>query len=109
MFRRPHYIALSLVVLLVLIVLNLPQSTAARLKLAIGGLFLPLFGLAASTQNLTARAGDAVIPRRDLIRELEQMREANQQLQFQARQAEEAQENIGNYVPNKIINLIIPH
>ena len=37
MFRRPHYIALGLVLLLVLIVLNLPQPTAARLKLAIGG------------------------------------------------------------------------
>lgn len=90
MFRRPHYIAFGLVLLLVLVVLNLPPSTAARLKLAIGSLFLPLFGLASAGQNLTARAGDAVIPRRDLIRELEQLREVNQQLQFQARQGEEA-------------------
>ena len=89
MFRRPHYIALSLVVLLVLIVLNLPQSTAARLKLAFGGFFLPLFGLASSAQSLTAKAGDAVVPRRDLIRELEQLRQANQQLQLQARQGDE--------------------
>ncbi len=75
--------------LLVLLVLNLPHSTAARLKLAIGGLFLPLFGLAGSTQNLTAKAGDRIVPRRDLLRELEQLREANQQLRFQAVQGEE--------------------
>ena len=44
MLRRPHYIAVGLVVLLALLVLNLPGRATARLKLAIGSLFLPLFG-----------------------------------------------------------------
>ena len=59
MLRRPHYIALGLVVLLTLIILNLPNHTTARLKLGIGGLFVALFGLASSSQQLAGQAGDA--------------------------------------------------
>ncbi len=62
MLRRPHYIALGLVVLLTLVILNLPSQTTARLKLGIGSLFLPLFGLASSSQQLagaTERRPDA--------------------------------------------------
>ena len=64
MLRRPHYIALGLIVLLTLVTLNLPGHTTARLKLGIGSLFLPLFGLAGSTQQSAGTAGDAVVPRR---------------------------------------------
>ena len=62
MLRRPHYIALGLVVLLTLIILNLPSRTTARLKLGIGSLFLPLFGLAGSSHAGGGEAGDAVMP-----------------------------------------------
>ena len=55
MLKRPHYIALGLVVLLTLVILNLPSQTTARLKLGIGSLFLPLFGLAGSTQQTGGR------------------------------------------------------
>ena len=51
MLKRSHYIALGAVVLLALILLNLPSHTAARLKLAVGSLFLPLFGLANSRRS----------------------------------------------------------
>ena len=63
MLKRPHYIALGVVGLLVVILLHLPQQTAARLKLAIGGLFLPLFGLASGTQQATEKASDSVVSR----------------------------------------------
>ena len=52
MLKKPHYIAFGLVGLLTLIVLSLPQHTASQIKLAIGGLFLPLFGLSKSSQQL---------------------------------------------------------
>ena len=61
--RRPHYIALGLVGLLTLIVLNLPHHTASQIKLAIGSLFLPLFGLSKSSQHLARQAGDAMTSR----------------------------------------------
>ena len=57
MLKRPHYIALGLVVLLTLVILNLPSQTTARLKLGIGSLFLPLFGLASSAQQLAGADG----------------------------------------------------
>jgi rod shape-determining protein MreC len=94
MLKRPHYIALGLVVLLTLIVLNLPSQTAARFRLGIGSVFLPLFGLAASTQQVTATAGDTVLPRRELLKLNEELRRKNQQLELQALQAQEtASEN----------------
>ena len=94
MLRRPHYIALGLVVLLTLIILNLPSQTTARLKLGIGSVFLPLFGLARSAHHMAAEAGDAVVPRRELLRLKTALRRENQQLRLQAMQAEEtAREN----------------
>jgi rod shape-determining protein MreC len=90
MLKRPHYIALGIVGLLVVILLHLPQHTAERLKLAIGGLFLPLFGLASATQQVTGKAGDSVVSRRQLLRELEQLRSENEDLKVQLQKAVEA-------------------
>jgi len=87
MLKRPQYIALGLAALLTLMVLNLPAHTTARLKLAIGSLFLPLFGLASSTHQLPAAAGDLIIPRRELLRQNESLRRENQQLKLQAARA----------------------
>ena len=61
MLKQPRYIAVGLVVLTTLIILNLPGHMAARLKLAIGGLFLPLRGVAGSGRESVDKAGDARI------------------------------------------------
>jgi rod shape-determining protein MreC len=90
MLKRPHYIALGIVGLLVVILLHLPQQTAARLKLAIGGLFLPLFGLASGTQQAAGKAGDSAVPRAQLLRELEQLRTENQDLKVQLQKSADA-------------------
>jgi len=76
-------------VLLTLVILNLPGRTTARFKLGIGSLFLPLFGLAGSTQQLAGAAGDAALPRRELLKQNEALLRKNQQLQLQALQAQE--------------------
>jgi rod shape-determining protein MreC len=95
MLKRSHYIALGLVILLTLVVLNLPGETAARLKLAIGSLFLPLFGLASSSQQLAGQATDALVPRRELLRQNEQLRREQQEFRLRLAQAEEtARENV---------------
>ena len=88
MLKRPHYIALGLVGLLTLMVLNLPHHTANQIKLAIGSLFLPLFGLAKSSQQLLGKAGDALLPRSELLKQNEQFRRNNQELQLRAMQAD---------------------
>ena len=89
MLKRPHYIALGLVVLLTLVLLNLPGRTTARFKLGIGSLFLPLFGLASSTQQLAGSSKDAVVTRGELLRLNDGLRRENQQLRLQALQAQE--------------------
>lgn len=89
MLRKPHYLALILVVLLVLIVFNLPSRTVGKFKLAIGGLFVPLFGLSTSAQKTAERAGNAVLPRSEILRQNEQLRRENEQLKLRAAQTEE--------------------
>ena len=94
MFKKSHYVAFGLVVLLALIVLNLPGRTTARLKLAIGSLFLPLFGLASSAQQLADTGSGVILPRGELLRQNESLRRENEQLRLQAVQAGEiAREN----------------
>ena len=94
MLKRPHYVALIIVTLIALVVLNLPGGAVARLRFAFNGFFLPLFGFAATSQNLAGQAGDLLVPRRELIRENQQLRRDNQQLQLVATQAVEiAREN----------------
>jgi rod shape-determining protein MreC len=88
MLKRPHYIALILVGLLTLIVLNLPYQTASRIKLALGTLFVPLFGLSKSSQQLLNHTGDTLLPRSQLIRQNEELRHANQELQIRLAQAD---------------------
>lgn len=90
MLKRPHYIALGLVVLLTLILLNLPHQAAGQIKLALGSLFLPLFGLSKSSQQLLGQAGDALLPRSVLLKQNEQLRRANQELQLRATQGDAA-------------------
>jgi rod shape-determining protein MreC len=89
MLKRPQYIVLGLMVLLTLVVLNLPARTATRLKLAVGSLFLPLFGLAGAGQQTAAKITDTILPRAELTRQNEALRRENQQLRIQAMQSTE--------------------
>ncbi|EEF61176.1 rod shape-determining protein MreC [Pedosphaera parvula] len=88
MLKRPHYIALGLVGLLTLIVLNLPSHSVNQIKIGIGSLFLPMFGLAKSSHQIVDQATTAILPRGELIRQNEQLRSTNQQLQFRAMQSD---------------------
>ena len=89
MLKRAHYIALCLVVLLTLILFNLPGRATARLKLGIGSVFLPLFGLANSSRELAGEAADAMTPRRELLRQNEFLRRENDRLKLLNLQAEQ--------------------
>ena len=94
MLRRPQYIALVVVILVVLILFRLPSETVSKFKLAVGGFFLPLFGLSNSTQHLATKTGNAILPRSELTRQNELLRQENQQLRIQTQQAQEiAREN----------------
>jgi rod shape-determining protein MreC len=87
MFKQKHYLALGAVTLAALLIFSLPPSVTARLKLTVGSLFLPLFGLNNAAQQLPVAAADAVLPRRELLQQLESLHRENQQLKVQALQA----------------------
>jgi rod shape-determining protein MreC len=90
MLNKRHYITLASVVLLVAVLLTLPNRAADGLKLAINGLFVPLIGLAATTHQAAANAGDALTSRRALLLENSQLRTNNQRLALQLQQAANA-------------------
>ena len=66
MLKKPHYIILVLVVLLVIVLLKLPSETMGKVKLAISGLFLPLFGLTGSVHDLNGKAGEILVSKQQL-------------------------------------------
>jgi rod shape-determining protein MreC len=86
MLKKSHYIILTFVVLLTLALLQLPGGTMGKFKLAISGLFLPLFGLSNSAHQWLGEAKESLVPRSELLRQLEQLRRDNQQLALQAAQ-----------------------
>jgi rod shape-determining protein MreC len=83
MFKRKNYLALGAVVFVAVLLLSLPTRATARLKLAMGSWFLPLFGLAGAGQQLPADLADSVLPRRELLKEIDDLRRENQQLKEQ--------------------------
>jgi rod shape-determining protein MreC len=90
MLKRPHYIALGMVIALTIIVLKLPGRAATNLKLAISGMFIPLHGLARSTDDLVIESSYAAIPRRELVRQLDVLQKERQETRLRTMQAEEA-------------------
>lgn len=95
MFKRPSTIALIAVLLLVLILFKLPTGAGSRLKSAIGGLFIPLFGLSASARQTMEKAGNGITPRSELVRQRDELARANEQLRLQAMQDEESLREYG--------------
>ena len=89
MLKKSHYIFLVCVVVLVLALLQLPVGPMGKLKLAISGLFLPLFGLSNSTHEWLGVATGGLTPKTELLRQNAELRHENQELQL--RLAQEAQ------------------
>ena len=87
MFKRNNYLALGAAVFVAVVLLSLPTSATSRLKLAFGSLFLPLFGLATATQQLPTDLAGSVLPRRELLRQIDNLRRENQQLKIQQSQS----------------------
>jgi rod shape-determining protein MreC len=83
MFKQKNYVALGAVVFVAVVLLSLPTRATGRLKLALGTWFLPLFGLASASQQLPADLADSVLPRRELLLQIDALRRENQQLKEQ--------------------------
>ena len=79
-------IAVGAVLLVVLVLLNLPEQPAARARLAVSSLFLPLFGLVSTAQRVISEVRRAVVPRTLLLREVSELRSENRTLHLQVAQ-----------------------
>ena len=83
MFKQKNYFALGAVIIVAVLILSLPASATIRLKSALSSWFLPLFGLADTAQRLPADLADTVLPRRELLKQIDSLRRENQQLKEQ--------------------------
>ena len=83
MFKQKNYFALGAVIVVAVLILSLPASATIRLKSALSSWFLPLFGLADTAQRLPADLADTVLPRRELLKQIDSLRRENQQLKEQ--------------------------
>jgi rod shape-determining protein MreC len=86
MFRKKNYLALGAVTLVALLILSLPPRATTRLKLVVSSWFLPLFGLANTVQQLPADLANSVLPRRELLQQIDRLRRTNEVLLAQASQ-----------------------
>ncbi len=89
MLKRPHYIALGLIVVLTLTILNLPSRTTARLKQGVGSFFFPMFRLANASQQISGELVDTVLPRSELLRQNQTLRKENNELKLQISRMDE--------------------
>ena len=89
MLKRPQYIALGVILLCTFVLLKLPDRAAANLKLAISGIFLPLFGMSGSLGDLAESSSYSLLSRRELIRQLQWQHKTNQLSTLYFRQADE--------------------
>ena len=87
MFKEKNYLALGAVALVALLMFSLPPTATARLKLAIGSLFLPLLGLSSTAQQLPVAAANALLSRHELLQLTENLQRENDQLKVLALQA----------------------
>lgn len=71
--------------------LCLPSRAAGRVKLMLGGLFVPVFGLAGITQQAADRGSLALLPRRYLVEQHQKLAAENQRLSAQLSLFEESQ------------------
>jgi rod shape-determining protein MreC len=86
MLKKSHYIFLVCVVLLVWALLELPGGAVGKLKLAMSGLFLPLFGLSNSTHEWLGATSQSLVSKSELLRQDAQLRHDNQELQIRLSQ-----------------------
>ena len=94
MLKRPYYIAFCAVVLLAVILLRIPSQTVGNIKLAIGGMFLPLFGLAGTSHDLADKAVNTALPRSVLVEQNQALQRTNQALSILIQQSQDVfQEN----------------
>ena len=89
MLNRRYYLALAIVVVVTLMLFKLPTRAAGGLKRVFGGFFLPLFGLKVSAGHVADKATAAVVPRAELMKQVDTAEREVQQLKILLSQAEE--------------------
>jgi rod shape-determining protein MreC len=88
MLKGKQYLVLGFAAVLAIVLMSLPGRTTQRLKLAVGSIFLPLFGLAGATQDTAGKAANVLTSRNELERANEVLRRENMELRINLEQAD---------------------
>ncbi len=95
MFKQKNYFVPGLAVLVAVLLLSLPSGSVTRIRWVVGSWFLPLFGFASASQHIPADLADAALPRHELLREIQTLRQQNDQLKVRAFQADALEQENG--------------
>lgn len=87
MLKRPRYSVWVAIFLLAAVVFYLPERAVSSIKMAIGSLFIPLFGLSNTSHSLANKAEGAFIPKKYLLNQIEQLHRENEMLKLQQLQS----------------------
>ncbi|MGC8828445.1 MAG: rod shape-determining protein MreC [Verrucomicrobiia bacterium] len=94
MFKKRSYIIVLVFILAIVVIRYLPVDISSRLKLIVGSVFVPLFGISSGIQNATETITKSIIPSDLLSSRLKQLQDENQQLKIQLMQLQNVlQEN----------------
>lgn len=92
MLRRPQFAAWAVVTLVTVVLLNLPDQWASRLKVLLGGCFLPVFGLMGTVQGIATQASQATSSRAELVQRLEAQDRTTRSLRLEVARLQAAEE-----------------
>ncbi|MCU0789270.1 MAG: rod shape-determining protein MreC [Verrucomicrobia bacterium] len=89
MFKKKHFVGITVTVLVSLVLLALPTRLSLQVRSALSNMFLPLFGLATATRTAGEAAALKLTPRSRLESENLRLNRENSELKLKLANAEE--------------------
>lgn len=86
MFRKNSLILIIIIILVFGCLLLMPEGVNSRLKVIIGSIFLPVFGISSSVQKAANSVDNLTMPRSELIAKIRNLEEENRRLKIQLMQ-----------------------
>lgn len=86
MFKRNSLIFIIIIILVLGCLLLMPEGVNSRLKVIIGSVFLPIFGISSSVQKVTDSSVNLTTPRSELLSKIQKLEDENRKLKIELMQ-----------------------
>jgi rod shape-determining protein MreC len=82
MFKRNNLILIVIIILVFGCLLLMPEGVSSRLKVIIGSVFLPIFGISSSVHKVTDSTINITTPRSELLSKIQKLEDENRKLKI---------------------------